>query len=312
MRLVLANSDYPQHVTDEGEQLQRGLAESGWLLAGYGYSDHCRHVPTLLDRYRPERVFVQDCRDWRADSPGCFDRRVCFEQWERLRDFPVKRMTVVKDAGTVSDYQRCFCEALAPERIVVYYHPQSVLRVSPWLSSYRLIRTYHSLDRRIADGIDVRAKRAGAIVSGAVSAVYPLRRLAIANAARLGLAVHRHPGYGNSGCATPAYLKLLAGFRVHVACSSAYGFALRKIIESVAMGATPVTDLPAYDELPAIDGALVRVRAGAGLHELREAIRHAAAAWNLDERLAWAEQARSYYDFRAVTRRLSELLIDES
>ncbi len=306
MNLVLANRDYHNHMTDEGEQLQVGLQRAGWLLAGAGYTDGTKDVPQLLERHQPERVFVQDCRDWRADSRGCFDKSISFDRWERLAKFPAQRFTVCKDAGTVSEYQQAFAETIQASAIVVYYHPQSVRKLSPWLKDYRLIRTFHSVDRHLCDAIDCRAVRQRALVSGAAGNVYPLRQLAIANASNLKITHHRHPGYGNRGCATPEYLKLLAGFRVHVACASAYGFALRKIIESVAMGAIPVTDLPAADVLPQIDGALFRVKPGATKTDLADAIDEANRAWVLEERLEWARLAREWYDFRAIGWRLSE------
>lgn len=311
MNLVLANRDYKQHTTDEGEQLQAGLEFAGWMLGGAGYGDGCKDVPELLERHRPARVFVQDCRDWRADSRGCFDRSVSFDRWERLSSYDGRSFTVCKDAGTVTDYQREFAEAIDAHALVIYYHPQSVLKQSPWLSHYKLIRTYHSVNAAWCRGIGWPTIRAKGLVSGASGNVYPLRQIAIANAAALGLSYQRHPGYGNRGVFTPGYLSLLANFRVHVACASAYGFALRKIIESVAMGCTPVTDLPAFDVLPAIDGALVRVAPGAGLKELRAAIEAADRAWNLEERREWSRLALEFYDFHAVGWRLSEELCRE-
>ena len=68
-----------------------------------------------------------------------------------------------------------------------------------------------------------------------------------------------HPGYGNPGSQVETYVKALREYRVHLATASKYGFALRKIIESVAIGCTPVTNLPTYDVLPEIDGALKRI-----------------------------------------------------
>jgi hypothetical protein len=58
----------------------------------------------------------------------------------------------------------------------------------------------------------------------------------------------------------------------HVATASSYHFALRKIIESVACGCTPVTNLPAYDVLPEIDPVLVRIDDDATEAQIGEAI----------------------------------------
>jgi hypothetical protein len=122
----------------------------------------------------------------------------------------------------------------------------------------------------------------------------------IRDAVMCGVDVMRHPGYGNTGTRTPEYLKTIAGYKVHVATASMYGFALRKIIESVAVGCAVVTDLPDFDVLPEIDGAIIRVRPTANSIEMRDVIRSAVALWNLDERLAWAEKARRFYDYEAI------------
>jgi hypothetical protein len=95
-----------------------------------------------------------------------------------------------------------------------------------------------------------------------------------------------------------------------VATASRYGFALRKIVESVAMGATPITDLPAYDVLPEIDQALVRISPVATLAELKEAIDTAERAWNLDRALYFAESARHFYDYRKIGKRLDRLILE--
>ena len=71
------------------------------------------------------------------------------------------------------------------------------------------------------------------------------------------------------------------------------------------MGCTPVTNLPPEDVLPHIDGALVRVPAGMGLHGVREVIYNAARNWDYDERMKWARLAWSWYDWRSMGCRLS-------
>lgn len=309
MNLVLANIDYKTHTTDEGEQLQAGLQAAGWTLAGHGYGDGCCHVPTLLDRHQPQRIFVQDCRDWRSDSRGCFNPHVAFEEWAalRCRTQGVTLFTVCKDAGTVIDFQRQFAADIHVDGIVCYYHPRSVCGVAPWLADHNLIRTYHTLNREVCEAIPFDRPRRRCLVSGACSGtIYPLRRLVMDHCHQWVVDFWPHPGYSNQGSAVALYLKLLGGYRVHVACASRYGFALRKIIESVAMGATPVTDLPHYDRLPHIDGALARVRPGATADEVKHTIDTAEEAWNADERLKWALLARTHYDWRVVGRELSE------
>jgi hypothetical protein len=309
--LVLANSSYQRHMTDEGDQLQRGLEAAGWSLAGFGYGDDCRNVPRLLERFQPETVFVQDVRDWRTDSPGCFDRRVELQSWRILGSWDGQKVTVCKDAGTAVDLQRQFAGDIGADAIAIYYHPESVLPLSPWLADYPLIRIYHSVDADECRRIPLDRPRHRAILTGAINrTIYPLRSLAQLNHEWLGLDLKRHPGYSDGGTMTHHYLRLLASYRVHLATASRYGFALRKILESVAVGAIPVTDLPAYDRLPFIDGALLRVRRGCTLGELKHTLDTADEAWNLEERRRWAELAWQHYDFRAIGRQLSESITE--
>lgn len=313
-RLVLANRDYGPavngwgaHMTSEGYELQSGLEAAGWTLVGHGYDDGCRDVPRLIERYRPEVVIVSDKRDWDPKSMGSFRKDVGFQRIEELAKHPqITKIAVVKDAGSVVPYHKQLCQEIDADAVLTYYHADSVTRVAPFLRKYPLLRTYHTVDMALASSIDLAQSRKRALVSGAVSQVYPLRQMAFQHAGTLGLTTLPHPGYSNKGSKTPEYLKTLARYRVHVACSSAYGFALRKIIESVAMGCTPVTDLPDYDVLPEIDKALIRVSAGVSLVQLRRAIDSADAGWNLDERLHYAKHAQEFYGHRHMGLRLTE------
>lgn len=319
MNLVLANRGYGPagmscghrfgaHTTNEGAQLQLGLESAGWTLAGYGYDDNCCDVADLIIRHRPSSLFVQDVRDWSPDSGGCFDKRLAFTSIDALAGRPCFVATVVKDAGTAVEYQRDFCRRICADAIVVYYHPRSVLAQSPWLSDYPLVRTWHTVDADVAQKIAWPKERKRGLVSGAVSGVYPLRQLAFNRASSLRIDTLKHPGYAAKGCHTNDYLKTLAGYRVHVATASRYGFALRKIIESVAMGATVVTDLPQYDRLPVIDDALIRVPAGCDEVQLQRAIDRAERAWDEKEARRLSEAALEYYDYRAMGSRLSAAL----
>lgn len=291
-------------MTDEGEQLQAGLRHAGWTLAGYGYDDDCCDVPELLERHKPDVVFVQDARDWDPRSRGCFDPRVSFTNVGALRLCPAFKVIVVKDAGSVVQYQRDFADAIRADAAIIYYHPRSVLAVAPWLAGYRLIRTYHSVDTRVIDQIDLTQPRKRCLISGAISGVYPLRRDVWRKSHAWDIDRLRHPGYGNAGCVTNDYLRTLAGYKAHVATASRYGFALRKIVESVAVGCTPVTNLPAYDVLPEIDAALIRVPSESG--SVRSAVDAAERDWNFDSAMRYAVKAASFYDWRAAGLRLSE------
>jgi hypothetical protein len=71
------------------------------------------------------------------------------------------------------------------------------------------------------------------------------------------------------------------------------------------MGCTPVTNLPCWDCLPEIDGALVRVSDNETIEGLCEAINQAERDWDLDRAMYFAESARKFYDYRASGARLS-------
>ncbi len=310
-RLMLGNVDYRTHMTDEGDQFQRGLQLAGYRLVGAGYEDGCRDIPELIRRYRPRVMMIHDNRDWDPASVICFRKDIGYTGVERLRTFHgVLKGTVVKDAGPPIEFQRDFVKKIGADFVVIYYHPAAVLKHSYFLKTIPLVRTYHTVDRDVCDQIRMNGQRRQALISGAVSPAYPLRRRIVHHASHIGVEVLRHPGYGNGGSSTPAYLQAIAQYKVHVTTCSAYQFALRKIIESVAMGATPVTDLPDWDVLPEIDGALVRVQPNDSNWTIGYTVRKAAEDWRLDERMEWAHRARQFYDFRAMGRRLREQ-IDE-
>lgn len=312
--LVLGNIDYRRHMTDEGEQLQAGLVAAGWDIAGFGYGDGCPDVPTLLERYRPDVVFVQDVRDWYRGSGYSYDPQTHFERSEALADWPGRVVTVLKDAGTTPQMHRDWIAQVRPDALVVYYHPDAVRRAAPWLQivcpDVPLIRTYHSIDRTLVDALPPPAPTRYAAVSGAVSHVYPLRtRVVTGNMP--GMTVLPHPGYGNQGTASHTYLATLADFRVHVATASCFDFALRKIIETAAVGTTPVTDLSTADRLPEIDDALVRVPSGIGCDELQAIVAAAAARWTPESAQVLRSATCEWYDYRAVGARLSAALLAE-
>lgn len=303
-KLLLGNIAYTCHTTDEGHQLQMGLNGAGWELAGYAFSpDNCVDVRKLVERHNPQIVFMQDARDWRLDSQGCYDVRCAFKNWQYLRERPdIIKVTPAKDAGSVVEYQRKFAEEIGLNIAVTYYHDQSILPLSPWLNSVKRVRTYHTIDSQLAASIDLNGPRQRGIVTGAVSDVYPLRQLAFRNSSELRLHRVPHPGYAAAGCHTPRYLKMLAGFKVHVATASRYNFFLRKITESVAMGCTPVTDL--VETIPEIDEALVRVPPNASLAVIADAINRAESEWNLERVTALAAKDRQWYDYREMGKRL--------
>lgn len=305
--VVLANVDYQRHMTTEGDEFQEGLRAAGWTLSGIGY-DGQRDVPTILARYQPTRVVVHDKRDWDPTSPISFRKDLGFLRLSALKASPAFKAVVVKDAASSLPYQQAFFHEVGADAVIVYYHPTSIAKFAPWLRTPPLIRTYHSVSRAALHGIALDRRRQPAVVSGAASKAYPLRQRVIRDAAGLGVDVLPHPGYGNRGPATPAYLRTLARYQVSIATASTYGFALRKIIEGVACGCTVITDLPAYDVLPEIDAALVRVTPTISPAGLARVVREAVVNWTLHERLHWAQRAQAFYDHEAIGRRLDAAL----
>jgi hypothetical protein len=295
-------------VTDEGEQLQRGLEHAGWKLCGFGYDDNCTDVPTLIDRHQPSIVFVQDCREWRQECAGCYDPRVEIKNWRCLHNYPdIIKTTVVKDAGSLKEFQRDFFSEIGAAVAVTYYHDYAVLAddCSTWLRGRDRVRTYHSVDADYLRTLKLGGERRRGIVTGCAGPIYPLRQLAFANAERLDIDIQWHPGYAAKGCGTREYLRRLSGYRTHIACSSRFSFSLRKLIESVAVGCVPITDLPTWDVLPEIDPFLIRVPRSIGVDDLRDVITDVERAWTLERAMHYAEKCRAFFDWRAAGLRLS-------
>lgn len=311
MNIVLANHDYHRHMTDEGLQLQNGLQSAGWTMTGPGY-DNYQDVGAILSSYTPSAVFVQDKRDWDPNSGVCYGGKgLEYKHIQLLADLPGMVAVPVKDAGPDgSDYHEAFCREVRAKAVVLYYHPLSCLKFCPWLSDYKLIRTHHTVDLDVIPRFVPADKRWNVLGSGAViEDIYPLRYRVSFRAKEFGLVWLRHPGYGNQGSHTPRYLEILSHFKVHLATASAYGFSLRKIIESVACGCTPITDLPEYDVLPHIDRALVRISPTISDQDLKVVIRQALQDWDEDGRRSWARKAQSYYNYRSEGERLSRALL---
>ena len=308
--LFLANFDYEPgpgrgHLTDEGFQLQAGMQAQGWTLCGTGYGDGCKDVKVLLERHHPRAVFVSQKSDWDPKCHGAFRKDLGFLNLGVLKDRKdIFKICPVKDASD-PEYQRRFCEEIGADLVVHYYHLDSIGALCPWLKDYQTLRIYHSIDSQTAQSCFIPAEnRKRGIVSGAVSGVYPLRDMVFKSAQLLGLTKYSHPGYSNHGCQTGEYLKTLGGFKVHICTASRFHFSLRKLFESVAVGAIPITNLPSKDHLPHIDEALVRVPDSISVPELNEVINQTEATWNYDERLKFAEACWRFYDWRMAGERL--------
>jgi hypothetical protein len=117
--------------------------------------------------------------------------------------------------------------------------------------------------------------------------------------------IMQHPGYGRNGCFTPGYIAALGRHKVAVCTSSIYGYALRKIVEATACGCYVLTDLPIDDVMPEIDDNLVRVSPNIPTDDVVDLIRSMIDAWEPERQRHFAEKAQSWYDYRAVGKRLA-------
>jgi hypothetical protein len=306
-RVGLATEEGRRHMTDESWQLFAGLGHAGYVLAGHGLDYGETDVPSVLEDVRPGVVVVQDPREWEgrtAERKGIGP--ATFRRVESLRErADVFVATVVKDAHQQPDYHRRWCAAMGAHAFVCYYHPDIVCRLTGYVRRGHVVRTYHTVD---ATAVPVYSPegRAGCLLSGATGWAYPLRQRLLARRHLLPETdVLEHPGYRARGCATPEYLRTLSRYRVAICTASRFGYALRKLIEAVACGCVCVTDLPADDVLPEIDGALVRVRHDATVPEVAEVIRRELAAYDADRAEHYARLALAYYDYRAAGLRLA-------
>lgn len=310
MRVMLGNIDYEHHMTDEGNQLQRGLEYAGWHLSGVGF-DGMQDCSEIIRKYAPETILVHDKRDWDPKNYWAFRRDIGFSNLEAVK-FTPNRLGVVKDAGSMVEYHRYFCEdEINCTGVVTYYHDRAVLPHNLWMEKYPRFRTYHTVNSDFLRATCrwTENKRRDAVLTGASNRqVYPLRAKCSENAGFLGIDLIGHPGYHNSGTRTGMYLELLHSYKVHIATASVYGFALRKIIESVAAGCTPITDLPEWDCLPEIDEALVRVPPDISMEDMQYVIYGAVKNWDREERLFYAGRCAVFYDYRNMGLRLDKMI----
>jgi len=316
-RVFFGIGNFQNHMSSEGWQLQMGLNESGYNLVGPKI-DGCHNVRHYLES-NPDvhTVILQDKREWDVNHPACLDKNEMYSEYTQLADRDdLFTLTVYKDAQNQADYHRLSAEEIGCNALIIYYHPRSIIGVAPWVQDYTLIRTYHTLNRdELPAGIifNAKYKKKSCVVSGAISAPYPLRRLAIGGMQSRhyyengGEMVHLpHPGYHANGFATPKYLGALNHHRVALCCASRYQYALRKIIEATAVGCRVITDLSEYDRLPAIDGNLIRVPPHIEIGDLNTVVSGAIRSWDESKQREFSEAAIDFYDYKKITRRLRD------
>jgi hypothetical protein len=301
--VALAVEAMKRLLTDEGWQLMAGLERAGYLLCGRRCTVDEVSVPAILDRYHPGVVVVQDKCRWHANENAFRDLDAWFTRLDVLGQSPdVFKVAVLKDAQQTPEYHRLSAVEMGVHAWIIYYHPRVVRHLAPYVREEHLIRTYHSIDKDHVPPFDVN--REGCVLAGAVSDDYPLRKRLFA--ARLaGVTCFEHPGYAMKASRTPDFLRMLSHFKVAVCTSSIYGYALRKIIEATASGCVVVTDLPADEVLPEIDGNLVRVHPSIALPQFAALLVRLVDAYDADRQRRYAEWAKTYYDQQAVGLRLA-------
>lgn len=293
------------HMTDEAHQLFLGLEAAGYKLVGHQMTDQEIHVPSLLTKYRPDVVLVQDQREWDGLTAGRSPMpEMRFTGVEAIRDSGAFVGTVLKDAQNNPDYHRSSAERMGAHFWVIYYHPRIVAHLAPYVRSEHLVRTWHSIDPAVVPEFR-RGERRSCLVSGALSRVYPLRTRLAREAARIGADVLQHPGYHRRGCETPKYIETLAGYKVAVCTSSIYGYALRKIVEATAAGCAVITDLPVDEVMPEIDGNLHRVEPDLSTGVVARIVADLDRKWDPVVQRRFSDAALAWYNWRSVGERLA-------
>lgn len=308
-RVFCAVETFARHMTDEGWQLQSGLERAGYKLAGRYFDFDEVDVRRIVADMRPGVCIVQDKREWDATRDGCFDKSIAFEHSSCLREHPeIFKLTVIKDAHSDPPYHREAADEIGCHAWIAYYHPEIVCHLAPWVRREHVIRTWHSLNPADVPAYSTSG-REGCLLSGATNRqLYPFRERLKANCTNLpGVSYLQHPGYHARGWQTPRFLRQLAKFKVAICTASVFGYALRKIVESVACGCVVITDLPPDEVLPAIDGALIRVSPEIGLEELGHIIRRAESEYDPMAQEDWSKKAVAWYDWQ---RRGAELAVD--
>lgn len=304
--VCLAVESMRRHMTDEGWQLQAGIESAGYMLFGHNLPHAQTDVPQILALTNPGIVLVQDKREWDPSKPACWDKEAEFKQIGALAERPdIFKVTVLKDSHQQPGYHSHSAVEMGAHAWVVYYAPRIVKYLSPYVRTEHLIRTYHSVDSTIVPRYQSH-RRFGALLSGAASAPYPLRKRLIKGFRMLPQTTHlAHPGYHAQGCATPDFLRRLSKYKVAICTASMYGYALRKIIEATACGCMVLTDLPVDEVLPEIDDNLIRVSPNASVTEVAAKLRKAYQQYNPAVQEEFAQRAQQYYDFKAAGQRLA-------
>jgi hypothetical protein len=294
------------HTTNEGWELFKALEVGGYCLGGHGLGAGT-DVRRYCNEYNIRTIVLQDKREWEGKTAGLgFDRREMFTNVGVLRDrTDVFKLTILKDAQHNPEYHRQSADEIGAHGWIIYYHPRIIKHLAPYVRERHLIRTYHTVDREIVPPYTDKDRKNKALLSGAISDAYPLRkRLYKYHCAEWDYRFH--PGYGRKGCDTPNYLKALSHYKVAICTASRYGYALRKLIEGTAAGCRIITDLPRDDVLPFIDGNLVRIDSDTPVGEVQSLVNGLVHSYDPLVQYEFSEAAKVFYDYRAMGRKLAD------
>lgn len=317
--LAMAVGSMRDHTTNEGWELFKGLEAGGFNLVGHGLTIGTTDLSGLYPVPRQDvwasafgdsTCVLQDKREWEGRTAGRgFDARETFRNVGVLKGRPdVFKGTVLKDAHRDPEYHRDSAEEIDAQFWITYYHPRIVKHLAPYVREEHLVRTYHSVDADKVPAYTAEGRFNQALLSGAVSGVYPLRTRLVndVKGGRMpGTTWLPHPGYGRDGCHTPSFLQTLSRYKVAICTSSSLGYAVRKIIEATACGCRVVTDLPIDDILPGIDGNMYRVKPDCPTERIAGYVRDLIDSYDPSLQEMYAAEAKARYDYRVQGRKLA-------
>lgn len=305
--IALAVEDMRRHTADAGWQIMQALREGGYPLCGFNLPPNdMTDVVRLIQTFDPGVMVVQDKREWDIRNPRSWrEQRARFENVQVLRKYhDIFKLTILKDAHQEPLYHKQSADEMGVHAWIIYYHPDIVKHVAPYVRLEHCIRTYHTLE---PSGIPaaIAHKQNRCLFSGAVSLHYPLRTMIKENLPFMPLVDCKvHPGYHNKGCVCYEYFNTLNTYKVAICTSSMYGYTLRKHIEATACGCRVITDLPVDDPLPKIDGNMIRVPSNISAKDLNKVVKQAIDEYDLDTQNEFALAAKRYYDWRSSGLRL--------
>jgi hypothetical protein len=308
-RVLLGVEAFERYMTDEDQQLQDGMGLAGYSVCGRNLPHDHTDVRWIVEDFEAGVLVIPDRREWAGDS-AIPQGNIAFTGLDAVaKDSSLFRVGIHKDAHQDPDKYRDFYAAANCHAWIVYYHPEIVCRLAPFIRPEHVIRTWHSVNPEDVPAFASGQGRKFCLLSGAHDPrLYPLRDRLIqeSKAGRLpAVDVLPHPAYTLRGRKTPAYLRTLSEYRVAICTASVFGYSLRKIIEATACGCRVITDLPADDPLPLIDENLIRVSPDISTSELLAAASRAAISYDDGRQEHLAARAIEFYDYRRRAREVA-------